>query len=104
MNTMPAACSAAANSRVLREEPVAGMHRLRAGAPRRGDDGVDVEVALPCRRRPDAHRDVGLGDVAGAGVGVAEDRDRADAHRAQRADDPHRDLAAVGDQNGVKAR
>ena len=47
-------------------------------------------------------RDVGLGDVAGVGVGVAVDGDRADAHLAQRADDPDRDLAAVGDQNGVE--
>ena len=79
------------------------MHCLRAGAPGRGDDGVDVEVALPCGRRPDGHRDVGLGDVAGARVGVAEHRDRADTHRTKRADDPHGDLATVGDQNGVEA-
>ena len=69
---------------------------------RGGDDRVDVEVALPRRGRADADRDVGLGDVAGAGVGVAEHRDRADAHGAQRADHPHRDLAAVGDQNGIE--
>ena len=78
------------------------MHCLRAGAPGRGDDGVDVEVALPCGRRPDGHRDVCLGDVAGARVGVAEDRDRADAHRTQSADHPNRNLATVGNQDGVE--
>ena len=87
---------------VLRKESVAGVDGLRAGAPGGRDDGVDGQVALPGRRGTDADRDVGLGDVAGAGVGVAEHRDRADPHRAQRADDPHGDLAAVGDQNGVE--
>ena len=74
---------------------------MRAGGV---DDRVDVEVALPRRGRADADRDVRLGDVAGVGVGVAVDGDRADAHRAQRADDAHGDLAAVGDQDGVESR
>ena len=87
---------------VLREESVAGVDGLGAGAARGVDDRVDVQVALPCGCGPDADRDVGLGDVAGVGVGVAEDGDRADTHLAQRADHPHGDLAAVGDQNGVE--
>ena len=103
MNTMPAVSQRGGELRVLREESVAGVDRLRAGAPGRRDDGVDVEVALPRGRRSDAHRDIGLGDVARTGVGVAEHRDRADSHGAQRADDPHGDLAAVGDQNGVES-
>ena len=51
---------------------------------------------------PMPHRDVGLGDVPGVGVGVAVHGDRTNTHGAQRADDPHGDLAAVGDQNGVE--
>ena len=102
MNTMPAGLQRGGELRVLREESVAGMDGLRTGALRGRDDGVDVQVALPCGSGPDADRDVGLCDVAGARVGVAEHRDRPDPHRAQRADDPDRDLAAVGDQNGVE--
>ena len=37
-------------------------------------------------------------------VGVGEDRDRFDAHLAAGADDPDRDLAAVGDQNRFNIR
>ena len=88
--------------RVLREEPVTRMYRLRAGAHRGVDDGGDVEVALPGRCRAEQHGGVGLGDVAGAGVGLAVDGHRSDAHLPQRPDDPDRDLAAVGDQNGVE--
>ena len=88
---------------VLRKEPVAGVHRLGAGASRGLDDRLDVEVAQPRRRRADAHGGVGLGDVAGAGVGIAEHRHRPDTHGTQRADDPHGDLAAVGYQNGIES-
>jgi hypothetical protein len=75
---------------------------LGAGPFRDCDDGVDVEVTLPCGCRPDADRQIGLRDVAGTGVGVAEHGNRADAHRAQRANYPDRDLAAVGYQNGIE--
>jgi len=40
----------------------------------------------------------------GSGVGVAVDGDRTDAEAAERADDPHRDLAAVGDEDFPDAR
>ena len=56
------------------------MDRLGAGAAGSVDDRVDVEVALPRGGGPDADGDVCLGDMAGVGVGVAEDGDRADAH------------------------
>ncbi len=79
------------------------MHRLRAGTDRCTDHGGDVQVALAGGRWADPHGDVGLGDVPGAGVGVAENRDGTDAQRAQRADDPHRDLATVGNQDSVEA-
>ena len=51
------------------------MHRLRAGTHRRADDGRDVQVALARGRCADPHGDVRLGDVSGAGVGIAENRD-----------------------------
>ena len=87
---------------VLGEESVAGVDGLRAGAQGRVDDGVDVQVALPGRRGADPHGDVGLGDVAGTGVGVTVDGDGTNSHGPQRADDPHGDLSAVGDQDGVE--
>ena len=42
--------------------------------------------------------EVGLGDVRRAGVGVGEDRDGAQAHRAGGGEDAAGDLAAVGDE------
>ena len=80
------------------------MDGLRTGPHRGGHHRIDVEVTLPRRRRPDPHRDVGLGDVAGIGVGVAVDGDRSDSHGPQGADHPHGDLAAVGDQDGGEQR
>ena len=66
---------------VLRKESVAGMHRLRPGSRDRGQHGVDRQVALPGGRRPEADGGVGVFDVPGVGVGVAEHRHRADPHR-----------------------
>ena len=102
MNAMPGSLQRGGELRVLREESVAGVDGLRAGAAHGVEDRVDRQVALPGGRRADPDRDVGLGDVPGVRVGVAEHRDRANSHGPQRADDPHRDLAAVGDQNGIE--
>ena len=88
--------------RVLGEEPVPGMDRLRAGALRRIEHPVDVEVALTGRRRPDQYGGVGLADMPGAGVGLAVDGDRADPHLPESADHPDRDLAAVGDEDRLE--
>ena len=104
MNTMPACLQRRRELGVLREESVSGMDGLGTGALRGRDDGVDVEIALARRGGPDADRDVGLGDVAGTGVGVAEHRDRTDPHLAKCADHPDRDLSAVGNKNGVEGR
>ena len=43
---------------------------------------------------------IGGADVERLGVGVGIDGDGADAHLARGADDPARDLAAVGDEEG----
>ncbi len=104
MNVTPARSSAAAKSEFSERNPYPGWTACAPVRQRGGHDRLDVEVALPRRRRPDAHGDVGLGDVARTGVGVAVDRDRADAHGAQRADDSHGDLAPVGDKDTGKHR
>jgi hypothetical protein len=87
---------------VLREESVAGVDRLGPRSPDGIEERVDGQVALPGRRGADADGDVRLGDVPGTRVGVAVDGDGTNAHRPQRADDPHGNLAAVGDQHGVE--
>ena len=88
--------------RVLGEEAVAGVDRLRARAPRGVEHGVDRQVRLARRRRPDAQRRVGLADVRGDAVGVGVDRDGPQPERARRAQHADRDLAAVCDQHRVE--
>ncbi len=80
----------------LGEEAVAGVHGLRAGGPGGGDHLVDVEVGA------DPHGLRGGADVRRGGVEVGVDRDRADAQPVAGADDAQRDLAAVGDQDGLE--
>jgi hypothetical protein len=93
--------------RVLGEEAVPGVDGVGADRARRGDQRGRVEVAAGGVRpgqRPDADGDVGLADVARAGVRVAVDRGGADAQPPQRAHDPDGDLAAVGDEDGPEER
>jgi hypothetical protein len=89
---------------VLGQEPVAGVDRLRAGAPRGLDQGGDRQVGLRRRRRADPQRGVGLADVRRLAIGVGVDGDRPVPERARRAQHADRDLAAVGDQDRVERR
>ena len=83
---------------VLCEKAVSGMNRLRARASRAVDELYAVEITPRRCRRPDVERFVGHLDVQRVAVGVGIDRDRRDPHLARRADDAHRDLAAVRDE------
>ena len=82
--------------------------RSRGGSPRapvrggRLEHALDRQVGLGRRGRPDPDRLVGEAHVRRVGVGVGVDRDRADVELLERADDADRDLAAVGDQDGVE--
>ena len=87
---------------VLAQEAVTGMDRLRVGDFRRGDDRRHVEVAVGRRRRTDADRLVGHGDVLEVAIDGGMHRDRADAQRVARAQDAQRDLAAVGDDDFIQ--
>ena len=78
------------------------MHGLCAGAHSGLDHRRDVQVALPGRSGPQQDGHIGLCDVTGTGIGLAVHRDGTDAHAAQGADDPHGDLATVGDQYCVE--
>ena len=46
MNVSPASRQARGERRVLGEESVAGMHRIRTRSPRRVEDRLDPQVAL----------------------------------------------------------
>jgi hypothetical protein len=88
--------------RVLREEPVARMDRVGLGDLRGRDDRRDVEVGSGRGIRPDADVFVREPDVEGVAVGLAVDRDRANAELPAGRDDPQGDLPAVGDQDLLK--
>ena len=75
------------------------MDGLRSTLDSGFDDGVGPQVALGWRGWTDAHREVGCSDVACLRIGVAEDRDGLDAELVAGADDPHRDLASIGDEH-----
>ena len=96
--TIPA-CGAGGGERgVLAEEAVAGVDRLRAGRPRRRDHLLDREVARRSRSGPSVPRRGP--DVRRACVGSRVHGDRTGSRGPQRADHPHRDLAAVGHEHG----
>ncbi|OQC35440.1 MAG: hypothetical protein BWX64_02454 [Acidobacteria bacterium ADurb.Bin051] len=90
--------------RVLGEETVAGVDRVRAGDLRRRDQRRDVEVALRRGGRADADVLVGVGDVERVAVGGRVDRHGRNPQLAAGVDDPQRDLAAVGDQDLAEHR
>ena len=84
--------------RVLRKEAVAGMHRLRTGAPGRVDQRLHVQVALRRRRGADGDRFVRHSRMESAFVRLRVDRDRRDTEAPGRAHDPAGDLPPVGNQ------
>src|SRR5690606_16448557 len=68
------------------------------------DDGGRVQIAAFRRPRPDADRDVGGPHRRGIGVRRRRDDDRPDAHLFAGADDPQRDLPAIGDEYRAERR
>ena len=87
---------------VLRQEAVARMDRVRPRDGRGAQDGRDVQVAVPRRRRADAHAFVRQPHVHRLVVGRGMHGNRRDAQLPARPLDPQRDLAAVGDQDLVQ--
>src|SRR5581483_5659037 len=86
---------------VLGKEAVARMDRVRADALREAHDLLHVEKALD-RARPDEIGLVRFLDVNAGGILLGVDGGGRDAELAACADDAHRDLAAVGNQNLLK--
>ena len=85
--------------RVLRQEAVARVDRVRAGLLRRGDDLVHVQVALGRGLPAEGEGLVGELDERRVRVRLGVHGDRRDALVHTRADDAHGDLAAVGHQH-----
>ncbi len=102
MNTMPRVGARRRELGVLGEEPVSGVDGVGPGLLRGRDHSGDAEVALARARGSQAHGGIRHPDVLGVGIRVAVHRDRADAHRLQRADDAARDLAAIGHEHGAE--
>ena len=84
---------------VFRQEADAGMDRVRPGDHGGRQDRGYVEVAVPRRRRPDAHALVGEPDMHGAGIGGRVHGNRLDPHLAAGPVNPQGDVAAVGDED-----
>ena len=76
-------------ARVLGQEPVAGVDRVRTGARRRGDDSLDVEIARHLLDLGGAPR-VERAGVVGRGHGHSRDPEPVAG-----GEDPRGDLAAV---------
>ena len=62
---------------IFGEETVAGMNRVGPGALGSAEQGVDVQIAVARRRRPDMHRHIGLAHMQRVGIRIAEDGDGA---------------------------
>ena len=85
---------------VLREEPVPGMNRLRAGTHRGVEQAVDRAGSSPLPGRGRArYASSATATCSLSAVGLRVDRDRADAELAQGAEHTDGDLAAVGDED-----
>ena len=89
-------------ARVLRQEAVAGMHRIGAGDLAGREQRGNVEVAVLRRRRTDADALVGEPHMHGVGVGGRVHRDGRDAELLAGAQDAKGNLAAIGDQDFVE--
>src|ERR1019366_259492 len=85
--------------RVFREEAVARMDGLGARAFGYVEDFVYPQVRLGGGGRAGRVSFVGLVEMGGGAVDVGVDGDGGNAHFAAGADDAHRDLSPVGDQN-----
>ena len=100
-NVRPASVTASANCARSDRNPYPGWTKRGLRAARGVQDRLDRQVGLRGRRRADAERLVGHLHVQRVAVGVGVDGDAGDAQLAAGADDAHRDLAAVGDQDLV---
>ncbi len=95
----PVAGAGVGELRVLRQEAVAGVDRVRAGFLGGPDDLVDVQVGADrVPLLPDLVRLIGLDPMLGVAVLVGKDRNGPGTELDGGAEGTDGDLAAVGDQ------
>ena len=83
---------------VLCQESIAGMHPVGARRPTHVHQLVDPKVALRRLVRADRMRFVGQPHMKRIPIALRIHRNRGEPHFAARPDNPHGDLAAIGDQ------
>src|SRR6266851_4753779 len=84
---------------VFGKQPVAGMDCIHICDFRRADDRRDIEIALRELRRADANSLICKAHVERIAVGLAIDRNRADAQLLAGANYPQSDFTAVSNQD-----
>ena len=89
---------------ILGEKAIARMDRLRPGDLAGRDDGRNVEIAVACRRRADAHAFIGKPHMHGIFIGGGMDGHCGNAELAAGTQHAQRYLAPIGDQNLVEHR
>ena len=94
----PRVLAGAGEPGMLGEEPVAGVHGVRAAAPRRVEEQVDAEVGVGRGGPVEPDDRVGVGDVGQVNVGVGAHRDGLGPPGLRRADHARRDLRPIGDE------
>ena len=95
----PGVLDGAGEGCILGEESVTGMDCLGAGALRCVDHSLLDEVALRGWSRPEQVRLVGGTHVQRVAIRLRVDGDGRDPELPQRAEDPNRNLATVGDEH-----
>ena len=89
---------------ILGQEAVAGMNGVTVSRLARGHDRRNVQIALGCAWRSNAHRAVREPRVQCARVRCRVHGDRFHAELVQRADDAHRDLSTVRHEHAREHR
>ena len=97
MKVIPAPPAGLGKAGILREETVAWMDRLRAGAFSRANQFFHCQVTVPGRRRPDGDGFIGQPHVARIDVRLGINRDRPDTKAFCRIDDTTGNFTTVGD-------
>ena len=85
--------------RVLRQEPVPGMHGVRAGIRRHLEDLADVQVTVGGGQTAQCIGLIGDGDVQGIQIWLGIHGDAGQPGITAGARDPDGDLATVGDED-----
>ena len=101
---MPLLSTAAGEVGVLGQESVARMNGVGAGGDCRGDDLFRVEMGCDRTAALDLDGAVGQAHRRTCRIHRVVHDDAFDAEIVQRAQDAHRDLAAIGDQDTAERR